>query len=125
MEKIKEIREPWSVNGVADIAGRTMLKDVDYIERTESWIATEKVWFYNELMKINKIKVFQTEVNFILIEFLKDNSKNIQKLMINEGILVRDASNFMFLNDRFIRLAIKDRENNLKVIESLKRCLNR
>lgn len=125
LEKIKEIREPWSVNGVADIAGRTMLKDVDYIERTESWIATEKVWFYNELMKINKIKVFQTEVNFILIEFLKDNSKNIQKLMINEGILVRDASNFMFLNDRFIRLAIKDRENNLKVIESLKRCLNR
>ena len=41
--------------------------------------------------------------------------------MLEQGILIRDASNFNFLDERFFRLAIKDRENNDRVIETLKK----
>lgn len=40
--------------------------------------------------------------------------------MIEKGVVVRDASNFMFLNEQYIRLAIKNRENNIKVLQALK-----
>ena len=39
--------------------------------------------------------------------------------MIDRGIVVRDASNFVGLNENYIRLAIKDRENNKKVLLAL------
>ena len=39
--------------------------------------------------------------------------------MLEYGILIRDASNFVGLDNQYIRLAIKDRENNTKVIEAL------
>lgn len=123
LSDIAKIREPWSVNGVAEIAGKTMLLDKKYIEDTEEWIKVEKEWFFNELNLIEKIKVTKTETNFILVKLLEFKSKNFREKMIEEGVLVRDASNFMFLDDSYIRLAIKDREKNIKVLNALKRVL--
>ena len=41
-EKINEIREPWSVNGFADLAGKVILNDIEYIKNTEKWILEER-----------------------------------------------------------------------------------
>lgn len=123
LNEIKNIREPWSVNGVAEIAGKTMLLDTLYIHETENWIKKEKLWFYEELCKIDTIEVTPTETNFILVKLLNDNAKSFRKKMIENGVLVRDASNFMFLDESYIRLAIKDRKKNEQVLEALRRVL--
>ena len=39
--------------------------------------------------------------------------------MIEKGISCTDASNFQYLNESYIRLAIKNRENNIKVLKAL------
>lgn len=121
LTKINEVREPWSVNGVAEIAGKVMLNDHEYMKLTDKWILEEKKWFYNELKKIDNIKAFETEVNFILVKLLKDTSRDFREKMLNEKIVVRDASNFKYLDNTFVRLAIKDRERNLKVLEVIKK----
>lgn len=123
LDEIKNIREPWSVNGVAEIAGKTMLLDTLYIHETENWIKKEKLWFYEELCKIDNIEVTPTETNFILVKLLNDNAKSFRKKMIENGVLVRDASNFIFLDESYIRLAIKDRKKNEQVLEALRRVL--
>lgn len=121
LKSMEEKREPWSVNSFAELAGKVMLQDSEYIEATEKWISEEKRWFYSELNKIEKIKPYETESNFILIELLEDTAQKFREKMIQEGILVRDASNFKFLNESYIRLAIKDRERNEKVLEKIKK----
>lgn len=123
LNEIKNIREPWSVNGVAEIAGKTMLLDTLYIQETESWIKKEKKWFYEELCKIEKIEVISTETNFILLKLLNDKAKSFREKMIENGVLIRDASNFIFLDESYIRLAIKDRNKNERVLEALRRVL--
>ncbi|WP_443863890.1 pyridoxal phosphate-dependent aminotransferase [Fusobacterium ulcerans] len=120
MKKMEKYKEPWSVNSFADIAGKIMLWDKEYIEATENWIEEEKKWFYEESCKIENIKTFKTNVNFILVKLLKKNSSVVRDEMIEKGVVVRDASNFMFLNEQYIRLAIKNRENNIKVLQALK-----
>ena len=96
-----------------------MLWDREYIEKSESWIEEEKVWFYNEALKIEGIKVYRTNTNFILIQLLNKSSNEVREKLIERGIVVRDASNFVGLNNHYIRLAIKDRENNMKVLKNL------
>jgi len=49
--------------------------------------------------------------------------KKLREKMMEEGILIRDASNFKFLDERFFRLAIKDRKSNDKVVRALKEIL--
>lgn len=123
LDEIKKIREPWSVNGVAEIAGKTMLFDKLYIHKTETWIKKEKIQFYEELKSLKGIEVTPTETNFILVKLLNDDAKSFRKKMIENGVLVRDASNFVFLDESYIRLAIKDRKSNEKVLEALKKVL--
>lgn len=123
ISKMIEKQEPWSVNLFANLAGVFLLKDEMYIKNTEDWIKAEKKFFYNKLKEIKGIKVYKTNVNFILLKLNSIKSRELKEFMINEGILIRDAQNFKFLNDTFIRLAIKDRENNIKVLNSLKKVL--
>lgn len=125
-KKISEKKEPWSVNNIAEIAGLTVLDDTEYIEKTLKWITKEKIYMYEKLNEISGIKVYETEVNFITGKideklFLEGlNVKILREKMLEQGILIRDASNFKFLDERFFRLAIKDRESNDRVIEAMK-----
>ena len=124
---ISEKKEPWSVNNIAEMAGLTVLDDTEYIEKTLKWITEEKTYVYEKLNEISGIKPYKTEVNFITVKIednfiLKGlNVKILREKMLEQGLLIRDASNFNFLDERFFRLAIKDRENNDRVIETLKK----
>lgn len=125
-QKISEKKEPWSVNNIAEMAGLTVLDDTEYIEKTLKWITKEKIYMYEKLNKISGMKVYETEVNFItgkIDEKLFSEGLNVKVLrekMLEQGILIRDASNFKFLDERFFRLAIKDRASNERVIEAMK-----
>ena len=125
-KRISEKKEPWSVNNIAEMAGLTVLDDTEYIEKTLKWITEEKTYVYEKLNEISGIKPYKTEVNFITVKIednfiLKGlNVKILREKMLEQGILIRDASNFNFLDERFFRLAIKDRESNDRVIEVLR-----
>ncbi len=125
-QKISEKKEPWSVNNIAEMAGLTVLDNTEYIEKTLKWITKEKIYMYEKLNEISGIKVYETEVNFItgkIDEKLFSEGLNVKILrekMLEQGILIRDASNFKFLDERFFRLAIKDRASNDRVIKVLK-----
>ena len=115
--KIEGNREPWSVNAIAELATKVLLEDSEYIAKSENWIKEEKCFMYEELKKINGIKPYITETNFILVKLMTEiRIKEFRQKMISLGVLVRDASNFNYLDDRYFRLAIKDRINNLKVL---------
>ena len=129
-KEISEKKEPWSVNNIAEIAGLTVLDDTEYIEKTLKWITEEKIYMYEKLNEITGIKPYKTETNFITVKiedklFSKElNVKILREKILEYGILIRDASNFKFLDERFFRLAIKNRKNNIIVIEVLKEIFN-
>ena len=54
-----------------------------------------------------------------LIKIYNTSSASLRDKMIEKNILIRDASNFKFLDYHFVRLAIKDRKSNLKMMETL------
>lgn len=125
LKKMLEKKEPWSVNNIADLAGQIVLDDKEYIQKTKEWIKDQKKYMYENLNEIEGLRVYETEVNFILLK-IKDNVlkkgldvKKLRKKMLEKGILIRDASNFIYLDKRYFRLAIKDKSNNKKVIETL------
>ncbi len=125
MIKMLEKKEPWSVNNIAELAGKILLQDREYIEKTNNWIKIEKKYMYENLKEIEGLKTYKTEINFILVkiknEYLyKVNAQILREKMLEKEILIRDASNFVYLNDNYFRLAVKDRKNNVRVLEALK-----
>jgi len=121
-ERIQSFKEPWSVNVLAAVAGVAALRDEDYIKKSKAIIQKERKYLLEELSKIGWLKPFETKANFILVKILdeKTSSSDLRLKLIPHGILIRDASNFVGLNDRFIRVAVKDRESNNRLICALK-----
>ena len=76
------------------------------------------------MRNIRNIKVYDTDANFILIRTYKKTAKELKKDLFKQGnILVRDASNFIGLDDSFIRVAIKSHKDNKILIENMKNLL--
>ena len=119
LNKMWDEKEPWTVNTFANLAGLVMLDDKEYIEKSEKWILEEKEFMYKELSEFQYLKAYRTECNFILLKIQNISSASLRDKMIEKNILIRDASNFKFLDYHFVRLAIKDRESNIKVLEAL------
>jgi len=122
---IKEIeiqKISWSVNCLAQIAVREILRDEKFISKSKSFLLEEKEFFYQELSNIEGLKVHKPSANFIFIKLLGDiSSKMFQNKLAKKGMLIRDCSNFRGLGEgKFIRLAVRTRKENIKLLKELK-----
>ena len=125
MTKIKHRLEPWNVNTAAVIAGLTIFNDKEYINKSREWIRSEKEFVYNELKFIEGLYVYPSDVNFFLIKITKEDmdAEKLKELMIEHGVLIRTPDGFTHLTKKHVRVAVKDRESNVKMIKALKRCI--
>lgn len=124
IKRLWDRKIPWSVNCFATISGMLLKNKTGYFDRTAAWISEEIERFYNKLCKVDKFHVFKPHTNFVLMK-IKDssfNSHTLKEAMASKGVLIREASNFRFLSDRFIRVAIKDMASNdrfMKILEDV------
>lgn len=120
--QLQPYKEPWTVNAFASILGPWLLKQKGYLAMTREWIQEERPFFLKGLQAVEGLHVFDTEANFVLVKLTNPYWKvpGLKRSLEGIGIMIRDASTFRFLDHNYFRLAIKDRDNNLKLIGELK-----
>jgi threonine-phosphate decarboxylase len=124
MEKLLAAKEPWTVNSLAECAGRAIVSDSEYSRRTREWLRQEREFIFGELSTCSSLKCYPTQANFVLLQMKGEiSAAEVREALIGQGIVIRDASNFTFLDQRFIRIAIKDRQSNARLTRELKRAL--
>ncbi|MFH1797802.1 MAG: threonine-phosphate decarboxylase CobD [Candidatus Omnitrophota bacterium] len=125
IRKLKAYQTPWSVNSLAQLAAEKVLDDRDYIRKTHELIQKERTFLYGALGKIAGIKTYPSVVNFILIKIERKDitSKVLRECLMKKGILIRDCGNFRGLSDKYIRVAIRSRKENLKLISALRKVM--
>lgn len=116
IEILKKYKEPWTVNSTAQLAGITALNDTAYINKTFSLMKREKKALEHGF-KLLGMSYFPSSANYYLIKH--DNAKKIIKGLRNIGILVRDCSNFIGLDNSYIRVAVKSNKDNMKLIKEM------
>lgn len=124
IKNIYEYKEPWTINSFAENLSNYLFKDKEYINGSKDYYINERKFMLEELRKISRLKVYDTDTNFVLIK-LDDDEANSLKLELFEkyNILIRDASNFIGLDRSYIRVAIKSHNDNKVLIESLRKIL--
>jgi len=114
---------PWNVNCVAQGAAVASLKDEAHLRITRDLIKEEKTRLLTELEKIRSFKIFPSDANFFFIDIRKSGltAAELAGKLLSEGILIRDCTSFNGLDQHFIRVAVKTRVENERLIEALKR----
>lgn len=121
IEELSKLQIPWNVNTFAEIAVKTVLKDEEYIKNSRIKLKSERSYFYGELQKIDFVeKVYESQANFLLLKLKRVSGEEVYSYCISQGILIRRCGNFKGLDDNFIRLAVKKREYNNKLLETFK-----
>ena len=124
VKRLELCKDVWNVNYLAQKAGVAALSDEEYILRTQNWIINEKKIIVTRLKMIVDVKFFWPTVNFVLIKFENNEVANdIIKLLKNNKILVRSCANFRGLDGSYIRMAIRQREENDRVINIIEKGL--
>lgn len=120
VEAIREIELPWTINALADIAGQFIFENKDYIEESRDYINKERDYLLKELELMDWIRPYETHSNYILIKLLDYDEDYIFDYFVRRGIVIRKCSSFEILGKNHIRVAIKDRESNKKLLAVFK-----
>ena len=125
IEKLSVFCIPWSVNSMAIEAGKYILGNFQSCLPDLENLTKETKWFQAKLSEVEGIKVHSSNCNYFLVEFPCKVSSLLKEKLVNEfGILIRDASNFRGLDERFIRLSLQEKSKCELLNYSLASCLN-
>ena len=124
IEGIYKYKEPWTINSFADTLSNYIFNDKEYISSSKEYYLKERNYMISSLRKIKNMKVYNTDTNFILIKLENIKAENLKTELFKEhNILIRDASNFIGLDDKYIRIAIKSHEENEMILKALNKVL--
>ena len=123
MEKMRKEVAIWNINSFAEFYMQIFNKyEKDYQEACGKFIQ-ERTLFYNELKEIPFLRVIPSEANYFLCEVTAKytSSQLTQKLLDESNILIKDCGQkSAFAGKNYIRIAIRDREDNSKLVQKLR-----
>ena len=133
LERLREVRQPWSVSGLAQKAGEAALKDLDFVRRTREVVGTEREWMRGELEKLG-FTVYGSRANYVFFKAFQGEGDTgpdspsgrdmqtppkgwLYHRLLEHKVLIRSCSNYPGLNRSFYRVCVKTREENRRLME--------
>jgi L-threonine-O-3-phosphate decarboxylase len=122
------VRIPWNLNSIGALVSALLLSDCEsYLLSSRNLIAQERRALSKKLSAIVGIHPLKSEANFIMAEVSQTglSSSELAKKMLARGFLIRDCSSFKLTKGNYIRLAVRVKEENEKLLDNLKQVILR
>lgn len=113
-------RDPWPVNALAAAAAAAVVRDVVFERQTWDWLPVARQELFEGLASLPGLQPFPGAANFLLVESSVSVALIQKSLLERHRILIRDCLSFPELGDRFFRVAVRDRADNLRLISAIK-----
>ncbi|MGN0402256.1 MAG: aminotransferase class I/II-fold pyridoxal phosphate-dependent enzyme [Acetatifactor sp.] len=116
----------WNINSFGEFYLQIEEKyKKDYAESLGR-LRKERTRFIRELSNINSLRVIPSQANYVMVEVKGMTARELTKtLLLKYNLFIKDLSKKVVLGDRqFIRLAIRNEEDNNKLIAALKAVLS-
>lgn len=115
------VRIPWRVNSLAVHVGNFILDNYCRLMPDIHFITEESSFLQKQLQSVSGLEVFPSPCNYFLIRLHKGRADDLKEYLVQEcGFLIRNAANFRGLNTAYFRIAVQDRESNLKLVTSIR-----
>ncbi|MCR5302023.1 MAG: aminotransferase class I/II-fold pyridoxal phosphate-dependent enzyme [Lachnospiraceae bacterium] len=115
---ISSVKDPWTVNSLADEAGQLMFSDREYIEKTKELIFSERRRVTGALRSIPALKVYEPKANFVLCRIAKENADAdiLFDKAIRRNMMLRNCSSFPYLDNSYFRICFMNPEDNDRLL---------
>lgn len=136
ISRLRENTHPWSVNSLAIVAGKFLLKsDFKAIPNLPSYLAVAQR-LRDALNYLDGVEVLESKTNFMLCKLsgggkygeltVNWTAEDLKEFLAREkGILIRSAANFKTLTPYHFRVASSIEEENAELVAGIKEFLER
>lgn len=122
IDKIQEELPVWNINSIAEYFLELLPSyKISYMASCKK-MAFERAYLIKALEEISYLQVFQSQANYILCKVENIASRELATVLINKyDILIKDLSSKSGFNgESYVRIAVKDREENDCLINALR-----
>ncbi len=120
IKRVQKDSPIWNISKFDEQYLKKALKDKNHLKKTKKLLKKNRKKLKKILKKSNLFsKIYPTKANFILAKLKRKNAKDLQKKLQKYNILIRFCENFDFLNEKFVRFAIKDKKSLKKLKKAL------
>ena len=112
----------WAIDSIAAEAARLALLDADSAQLTRVTNITERAWLSHQLQEIG-LTVFPGNANYLLMK-VRETRNGLElwrRLILEYGIVLRSCANFEGLNQQYLRVGIRTRSDNERLVTALER----
>lgn len=124
LDRLRALRRPWSVDALAIEAGKYLVSHrVQIIPHLEAFLQ-ETDRLRKALQQLDDVVVEDSQTSFMLLQLKKGNAAALKDYLIERhGILIRDASNFLGLDQQYIRISTQCAEANDLLVAAIRQYL--
>lgn len=127
LQNIKKEVSIWNINSFGEYYMQIYGKYEKVYKNSLEKIKSAREIFINDLREIKELQAFDSQANYILIKILeKYSSEELTKILLNDyEIYIKDLKGKAVIDDNFIRIAVRDTEDNKYCINALKEIFER
>ena len=112
--------QPWNISIPAQAGGLQALREKDFLKDSVRLIKEEREYLAYGLKELG-LRVIGSNVNFLLFKGPEDLTERMKE----QGILIRDCSNYEGLNKGWFRIAVKLHDENVELLRTMKEVLGK
>lgn len=121
IEKLKRFEPMWKLSQFDSNYLQSALDDKLFKNISKAINIKNKIELENILKESDLIEeIFESSANYLLVKLSNLNAKEFQEKLKPYKIMVRDCSNFDYLDERFVRIAVKSSSANEILQRALK-----
>jgi threonine-phosphate decarboxylase len=116
---------PWNVNCLGQAAAVAALHDAAHLQKTLTLIKEEKTFLLKALKRVKGLKIYPPDANFLFMDIRKTGftAAQLKEKMLAQGVLIRDCTSFAGLDEHYVRVAVKTRPENERLLAAFKASL--
>ncbi len=118
--KLSGFQQPWSVNVLAQEAGKFLIDTITENPVDAQKISNLSTELQQAINQLDGFRVLAANTSFFLIEMNSGPAAGLKQFLHDEhGILIRDASNFRGLDQKYFRVSTLSAEENQLLLVGL------
>jgi threonine-phosphate decarboxylase len=127
VQKLENVRLPWSINSLASCATLAAFNDSEFIANTKKTLAQEREQLAENLSEIEGLHVYPSVTNFLLVKIVsgKITSTQLKDALAKQRMLIRDCCTFMGMDDTYFRITVRSAKDNQKLVQAIRQAMER
>lgn len=126
ISQLRNYLPDWTVNSLAQAVGARAVQDVDYLQRTRSFVGGQRESLVALLSSLPGLTVYPGEANFLLLRLDHPTlaAQQLADQALQQGIALRVCGNFAGLDGRYFRVAVRTEAEQQRLVQLLRSLLD-